>query len=95
MEERSMGVWFWKDCLDLRPQIAAETHGFHRGQDHGDLENPGGFGERHVVVDDRLAVKIGHAKEHPGLEIDNRHHAVVRSQQTFFASSLNGSWFET
>ena len=48
-------------------------------------ESFGGFGERHIVIDDRLAVKIGHAKEHLGLEIDDRDHAVVRGQQPFFA----------
>jgi hypothetical protein len=74
-----------EDCLDLRPDIPAETLGFHGAEDYGDLENPGSFGERHIVVDDRLAVKIGYAKEHLGLEIDNLGHAVVRFQQPFFA----------
>jgi hypothetical protein len=73
-----------EDGLNLRPEIAAETLGFHRAEDHRDLENPGGFRERHIVVDNRLAVKIGNAEEHLGLEIDNRHHAVVRGQQPFF-----------
>ncbi len=68
-----------KDRLDLRPHIAAEALGFHRAEDHGNLEYLCGFRKRDVVVDDRLAVKISDAKEHLGLEIDNCDDTVVWS----------------
>jgi hypothetical protein len=33
-----------------------------------------------------LAVEIGDAKEHLGLQIDNCHHTVIRGQQALFAT---------
>jgi hypothetical protein len=72
--------------VHLRPHVSAKTLGFHRAEDDRDLENPRGFRERNVVIDDRLAVKIGDAKEHLGLEVDQRDDAVVRGQQPFFAA---------
>jgi hypothetical protein len=71
----------WEDSLDLRPEISAETLRFNRAEDDGHVENPSGFCEGHVVVDDRLAVEIRNAKEHLRFEIDQCNHAVVRGQQ--------------
>jgi hypothetical protein len=75
--------------LDLRPHIAAETLGLHGAKHDGNFENLRGFQKRDVVVvvdDDRLAIKIGDTKKLLGLKIDNRDHAVVRRQQSFFTS---------
>jgi hypothetical protein len=74
-----------EDGLDLGPHVPAETPGFHGAEHHGDAEDPGGLRQRHVVVDDRLAVEVGDAEEHLGLEIDQREDAVVGGQQPFFA----------
>ena len=74
------------DGLDLRPHIAAETFGFHRAEDNRHVENLGGFQKRDVVINDRLAVEIGDAEEHLRLQIDNCHHTVVGSQQSFFTT---------
>src|SRR6266536_5184554 len=38
------------------------------------------------MVDDRLTVEIADAKHHLRLQIDNRDHAVVWGQQSFFAT---------
>jgi hypothetical protein len=59
-----------KDSLDLRPNISAETLALHRAEDNRESENLCRFRECDGVVDDRLAVEIGNAKEHLRLVID-------------------------
>src|ERR1700731_3914252 len=57
IEVRSMGTWFGKTALILRPKIPAETLRFHRAEDNGQIKNPCSLRERDGVVDDRLAIR--------------------------------------
>ena len=75
-----------KDSLDLRPDISAETLAFHRAENDGKIKNSCRLCERDGVVDDRLAVEIGNAKEHLRLMVDQRDHAIIRGQQSFLAA---------
>src|SRR6266853_3106351 len=66
----------------LRPHIPAEGLGLDRCQNHGHIEHPCGFSECHGVVDDSLAVEIACPKQHLALMVDQRHDAIVRSQES-------------
>src|SRR4029077_9503754 len=76
----------WKNGFELRPHIAAVGLGFHRRQDNRNVENPSRLGEGYRVVDDRLPVEIRSCEQHLRLMVDERHYAVVGSEQTFFAT---------
>ena len=65
----------------LRPHIPAEGLRLDRGQNYGHIEYPCGFSECHGVVDDSLAVEIACSKQHLALMVDQRHDAIVRSQE--------------
>src|SRR6266852_6458986 len=65
----------------LRPHIPAEGFGLDRGQNYGHIEYPCGLSECHGVVDDSLAVEIACSKQHLALMVDQRHDAIVRSQE--------------
>src|SRR5260370_675152 len=69
----------------LRPHIPAEGLGLDRGQNHRYIEHPCGFSECHGVVDDSLAVEIACSKQHLALMVDQRHDAIVRSQESLLA----------
>src|SRR5713101_1348854 len=66
----------------LGPHVPAEGLRLDRRQNHGYIEHPCGFPERHGVVDDSLAVKIACSKQHLALMVDQRHDAIVRSQES-------------
>jgi hypothetical protein len=86
MEDRSMGVWFGKiawicgHILPLKLLVSTVL------STTGNVEHLCGFQKRDVVVDDRLAVKIGDPKEHLRLKIDNCDDTVVRRQKSLFAA---------
>jgi hypothetical protein len=65
-----------------KPYVAAERLRLNRGQNHRHIEHPCGFFECHSVVDDSLAVEIACSKQHLTLMIDQRHDAIVRSQES-------------
>src|SRR6266853_2030667 len=66
----------------LRPHIPAEGLRLDRGQNYGHIEYPCGLSECHGVVDDSLAVEIACSKQHLALMVDQRHDAIVRSQES-------------
>src|SRR5882757_8525007 len=66
----------------LRPHIPAEGLRLDRCQNHRYIEHSCGFPERHGVVDDSLAVEIARSKQHLALMVDQRHDAIVRSQES-------------
>jgi hypothetical protein len=66
--------------------IPAEALGLNGAEDNRNVENARGFREHDVVVDDGLAVEIGDAKQHLGLKVDDRYHAVIGREQSLFAA---------
>src|SRR6266850_210613 len=66
----------------LRPRVPAEGLRLDRCQNHRYIEHSCGFPERHGVVDDSLAVEIACSKQHLALMVDQRHDAIVRSQES-------------
>ena len=75
-----------EDGLNLRPHVTTESLGLDRAQDDRNVENPGGFAEDAVIVDDRLAVKVANAKEHLRLKVNDGDNAIVRREQPLFAA---------
>src|SRR6202030_3535896 len=69
----------------LRPHVPAEGLGLLCCQDHRYIEHSCGFPERHGAVDDSLAVEIACSKQHLALMVDQRHDAIVRSQEYLLA----------
>src|SRR5713226_2884243 len=66
----------------LRPHIPAEGLRLDRCQNYRYIEHPCGFSECHGVVYDSLAVKIACSEQHLALMVDQRHDAIVRSQES-------------
>src|SRR5712664_4692563 len=66
----------------LRPHISAKGLRLDRCQNHGHIENPCGLSECHGVVDNSLTVEIACSKQHLALMVDQRHDAIVRSQES-------------
>src|SRR5579862_690740 len=66
----------------LRPHIPAKGFRLDCGQNHRHIEHPCGFSECHGVVNDSLAVEIARSKQHLALMVDQRHDAIVRSQDS-------------
>jgi len=75
-----------KDRLNLRPHVAAECLGFDRGQDDWHVKYARRFGKGKIVIDDRLAVKVGDAEKHLRLKVDNCDDTVIGREQSFFLS---------
>src|ERR1700679_1422544 len=73
-----------KDSSNLRPQVATEGLSFDRRQYNWNIKYSGGLGKRHSVVDDSLAIEIACSKQHLALMVDQRHDAVVWSQESLF-----------
>src|SRR6266481_4193865 len=66
----------------LRPHIPAEGLRLNCCQNYRYIEHPCGFSQCHGVVDDSLAVEIACSKQHLALMVDQRHDAIVRSQES-------------
>src|SRR6266436_4838871 len=66
----------------LRPHVPAKGLRLDRCQNHRYIEHPCGFSECHGVVYDSLAVKIACSEQHLALMVDQRHDAIVRSQES-------------
>src|SRR5882757_3154914 len=69
----------------LRPHIPAEGLRLDCGQNHRYIEHPCGFSECHGVVDDSLAIEIACSKQHLALMVDQRHDAIIWSQESLLA----------
>ena len=81
-----MGTWFGKTALICGQIFPLKLLLSTVLRTTGRAEHPCRFRERDGVVDDRLAVEIGNAKEHLRLMVDQRDHAIVRGQQSFLAA---------
>src|ERR1700745_2285196 len=66
----------------LRPHVPAEGLCLDRRQNHRYIEHPCGLSKCHGIVDDSLAVEIACSKQHLALMVDQRHDAIVRSQES-------------
>src|SRR6266568_3805 len=76
------GFLRWKYGSQLRPHVPAEGLRLDRCQNHRYVEHPCSFSECHGVVYDSLAVEIACSKQHLALMVDQRHDAIVRSQES-------------
>ena len=75
----------WEDGLELRPDIPAKAFRFDGGEHDRNVEYSGAFRECHDVVNDSLTVKVAGSEQHLWLMVDQRHNAILRSQQPLFA----------
>jgi len=71
-----------KDGSNLWPEVSAERFRFHRRQNDRHVEHAGGLGEGDRVVDDRLAIEVAGPEQHLRLMVDQRHDAIVGSQES-------------
>jgi hypothetical protein len=71
---------------ELRPHISAERLRFDRREYNRQFEHSCGFGERHRVIYNGLTIKVAYPKQHLWLMIDERHNAIVWSEQPFFTT---------
>ena len=70
-----------KDRSNLWPEVSAERFRFDCRQHDGHVEYTGRLGERDRVVDDRLAIEVAGPEQHLRLMVDQRHDAIVGSQE--------------
>ena len=80
-----MGVWSGKMAWSCGPDIPAKAFRFDGGKHNGNVEYSDGFRESHDVVNDSLTVKVAGSEQHLWLMVDQRHNAILRSQQPLFA----------
>ena len=78
IEVRSMTGWPGKTSSKLRPDVAAEGFGLHRGEDGGNVEFLRDLREQRHVVDQRRPIDVGDAEGHLRLVVDEDDGAVFR-----------------
>ena len=66
-----------KHVEQLRPDVATERFGFDGREDRGHVELLCDFGEECDVVDERRAVRVGDAKRHLRLVVNEDDSAVL------------------
>src|SRR4029077_1681453 len=71
---------------ELRPHISAERLRFDSREYNRQFEYSCGLSERDHAIDNPLAVGIADSEQHLWLMVDQRHNAIVGSEQPFFTA---------